>query len=157
MCIRDRSRKDHFKNFRRKSRKFQNGEGEASRTQEKPVQNAGSEQAAAGDRKPQEKKTFEKKAFEKKPYEKKPFEKKRDRKKPARQDAEAKPRQQDWDDDNFGIRSTTSPSARISAGCPATSRSTGSRRIPTIRPPRPSACLRSCPTKTAAAATSTAM
>ena len=55
------------------------------------------------------------------------------------------------------IRSTTSPSARISAGCPATSRSTGSRRIPTIRPPRPSACLRSCPTKTAAAATSTAM
>ena len=51
------------------------------------------------------------------------------------------------------IRSTTSPSARISAGCPATSRSTGSRRIPTIRPPRPSACLRSCPTKTAAAAT----
>lgn len=86
----------------RKSRKFQNGEGEASRTQEKPVQNAGSEQAPAGDKKPQEKKTFERKAFEKKPYEKKPFEKKRDRKKPARQDAEAKPRQQDWDDDNFG-------------------------------------------------------
>ena len=98
----DKPRKGHFKTFRRKSRKFQNGEGEASRTQEKPVQNAGSEQAPAGDKKPQEKKTFERKAFEKKPYEKKPFEKKRDRKKPARQDAEAKPRQQDWDDDNFG-------------------------------------------------------
>lgn len=93
----NKPRKGYFKNFRRKSRKFQNGEGEASRTQEKPVQNAGSEQAPATDRKPQEKKTFEKKSFEKKP-----FEKKRDRKKPARQGAETKPREQDWDDDNFG-------------------------------------------------------
>lgn len=115
----DKSRKDHFKNFRRKSRKFQNGEGEASRTQEKPVQNAGSEQAAAGDRKPQEKKTFEKKAFEKKPYEKKPFEKKRDRKKPARQDAEAKPRQQDWDDDNFGNSIHYQPKRQNLRGLPS--------------------------------------
>lgn len=115
----DKSRKDHFKNFRRKSRKFQNDEGEASRTQEKPVQNAGSEQAAAGDRKPQEKKTFEKKAFEKKPYEKKPFEKKRDRKKPARQDAEAKPRQQDWDDDNFGNSIHYQPKRQNLRGLPS--------------------------------------
>lgn len=115
----DKSRKDHFKNFRRKSRKFQNGEGEASRTQEKPVQNAGSEQAAAGDRKPQEKKTFEKKAFEKKPYEKKPFEKKRDRKKPAKQDAEAKPRQQDWDDDNFGNSIHYQPKRQNLRGLPS--------------------------------------
>lgn len=114
-----KDRKDHFKNFRRKSRKFQNGEGEASRTQEKPVQNAGSEQAAAGDRKPQEKKTFEKKAFEKKPYEKKPFEKKRDRKKPARQDAEAKPRQQDWDDDNFGNSIHYQPKRQNLRGLPS--------------------------------------
>ena len=110
----DKSRKDHFKNFRRKSRKFQNGEGEASRTQEKPVQNADSEQAAAGDRKPQEKKTFEKKA-----YEKKPFEKKRDRKKPARQDAEAKPRQQDWDDDNFGNSIHYQPKRQNLRGLPS--------------------------------------
>lgn len=103
----------------RKPRKFQNGEGEASRTQEKPVQNAGSEQAAAGDRKPQEKKTFEKKAFEKKPYEKKPFEKKRDRKKPARQDAEAKPRQQDWDDDNFGNSIHYQPKRQNLRGLPS--------------------------------------
>lgn len=115
----DKPRKGHFKNFRRKSRKFQNGEGEASRTQEKPVQNAGSEQAPAGDRKPQEKKTFEKKAFEKKPYEKKPFEKKRDRKKPARQDAEAKPRQQDWDDDNFGNSIHYQPKRQNLRGLPS--------------------------------------
>lgn len=98
----------------RKPRKFQNGEGEASRTQEKPVQNADSEQAAAGDRKPQEKKTFEKKA-----YEKKPFEKKRDRKKPARQDAEAKPRQQDWDDDNFGNSIHYQPKRQNLRGLPS--------------------------------------
>ena len=115
----DKPRKGHFKTFRRKSRKFQNGEGEASRTQEKPVQNAGSEQAPAGDRKPQEKKTFEKKAFEKKPYEKKPFEKKRDRKKPARQDAEAKPRQQDWDDDNFGNSIHYQPKRQNLRGLPS--------------------------------------
>ena len=105
----DKPRKGHFKNFRRKSRKFQNGEGEASRTQEKPVQNAGSEQAPAGDRKPQEKK----------PYEKKPFEKKRDRKKPARQDAEAKPRQQDWDDDNFGNSIHYQPKRQNLRGLPS--------------------------------------
>lgn len=79
-----------------------------------PFRTLDSEQAAAGDRKPQEKKTFEKK-----PYEKKPFEKKRDRKKPARQDAEAKPRQQDWDDDNFGNSIHYQPKRQNLRGLPS--------------------------------------
>lgn len=81
--------KGYSKNYRRKQRRSQNveGEGRSVQSPDKAVQSIPAETTAQDDRQSQEKKTFEKKRFQKKP-----------KKAPVL----SKPREQEWDDDNFG-------------------------------------------------------
>ena len=80
----DKPRKSYSKNFRRKPRKFQSADGNERQdmTQEDAAPSMQNDQAPHDDARPQEKKRFQKKP-----------------RKPA---AQPKPREQEWDEDNFG-------------------------------------------------------
>ena len=81
--------KAYSKNYRRKQRQAQNANGEdrAVQTSDKAGLSTQSQPATQNDHRPQEKKTFEKKRFQKKN---------------KKASVQPKPREQEWDDDNFG-------------------------------------------------------